>query len=296
MQELDWDDVRLFLVVLRQGSFTAAARRAKLDHSTIARRLAKLEAHIGARLLHRSPTGVELTEAGLLLASHAERIEQEIVSATARLDERDGEVAGTVRLATPEAFGTYLVAPAMRRLYEQHPKLQLELVPESRTVSLSKREADIAVTLTRPMRGHVVARKLTDYRLGLYAAKTYSQAHAPIREASVLRDHPLVWYIDEMIDVPELRYLDQVAKGSVSVFRSSSIAAQHAAVANGLGLAVLHVFAAEADARLERILPEKVEVTRSYWLVYHRDDRQVTRIRAVVDFLVALIKENQHRF
>jgi DNA-binding transcriptional LysR family regulator len=143
-----------------------------------------------------------------------------------------------VRLATPEAFGTYLVAPNVHLLHARHP---------------------------------------------------------PIDTLDAVKAHPLVWYIDELIDIPELRYFDQIVSDAPTVFRSSSIAAQQAAVANGLGLGVLHVFAAEQDSRLQRVLPE-VEVTRSYWLLMHADQQRLPRIRAVVEFLDEVVRSNQHRF
>jgi DNA-binding transcriptional LysR family regulator len=293
---LNWDDLRLFLAASRDRSFVAAGRRMQIDQTTVARRLSALEEAVGASLFHRSPRGITVTEAGLSLAAHAEKIEAEVMAASARLEEREGEVFGTLRLATPEAFGTFLVAPNAALLHARHPDLQLELVPESRAVSLSSREADLAVALNRPPRGRLVARKLTDYRLGLYGSVEYLSKHAGIVDLASARAHPFVWYIDEMIDIPELRYFDQIVAGSVAAFRSSSIAAQHEAVASGLGLGILHAFAADADPRLARVLANTVEVTRSYWLVVHKEQQRLPRIRAVIDFLTDLIGRNSRRF
>lgn len=293
-QTPDWDDLRLFLMAARDGSLIAAARRLQVNQTTVARRLSNLEAQLGARLFDRSPRGIVLTDAGAQLQAHVERIETEVTAAAAHLGERDA--SGVVRLSTPEAFGAFLVAPNARRLHDRYPELQLELIPESRAVSLSKREADLAVTLHQPPRGRVAARKLGDYRLGLFASRDYLAAHPAIEEVGSVRDHPLVWYIDEMIDMPELRYLDQVIAGAATAFRSSSIVAQQAAVANGFGLGLLHVFAAEQDPRLVRILPAAVEVRRSYWLVIHEDLQRVPRIRAVADFLGEIVAENRRWF
>jgi len=295
MQSLNWDDIRVFLAVARAGRLQAAGRLLALDHSTVARRMGSLEAAIGARLIDRSPRGIVLTHAGDVLRDHAERMEIEMIGASAAVGADTGTVAGSVRLATPEAFGTYLVAPNVHLLHARHPTIELELAPESRSVSLSRREADIAIGLTRPPRGRLVARRLIDYRLGLYAARDYLDQHAAIDTVEAVKAHPLVWYIDELIDIPELRYFDQIVSDAPTVFRSSSIAAQQAAVANGLGLGVLHVFAAEQDSRLRRVLPE-LEVTRSYWLLMHADQQRLPRIRAVVDFLDDVVRINQHRF
>ncbi len=198
-----------------------------------------------------------------------------------------------VRLATPEAFGAHIVAPAAARLHALYPDLQLELVPAARAVNLSRREADIAIGLSRPEQGRLVSRKLADYRLGLYASRDYvARAGAP-RRLEDLKERPLVWYIDEMIDMPELRYLDQVAQGAQTAFRSSSIAAQHAAVASGLGLGVLHVLPADRDDRLVRVLPDAVALTRGYWLSVHNDSQRVARVRAVISFVETLVAEQR---
>ncbi len=292
---LNWDDFRIFLAVHRAGGLVGAARRLGVDHTTVARRLSALEARLGAQLVDRSPRGARLTEAGRALLGHAERIEAEALAAGAEVGAIRAEVAGSVRLATPEAFGTWLVAPHVGRLRRAHPALQIELVPEARRVSLTKREADLAVTLARPPQGRLVARKLADYRLGLYAARSYLDAEGPVADLRDLPSRPLVWYIDELIDVPELRFFDEVAAGAQTVFRSSSIAAQQAAVASGLGFGLLHAFAADTDPRLVRVLPEVVNVERSYWLVMHPEERALPRIRVVVEFLQAIARDGNLR-
>jgi len=288
MQILNWNDLRFFLAVARGGGLMAAARRLEVDQTTVARRLSALEAAIGARLIDRSPRGVTLTGQGLALVEYAERMEAETIAAAERLGVEGQPLSGVVRLATPEAFGAWLVAPAARAFHEQYPGLQLELVPESRSVNLSRREADIAISLSRPTQGRLVARRLADYSLGLYAARTYLDQHGPLLSLADLPGQPLVWYIDDLIDVPELRYLDQVADGAPTMFRSNSIAAQQAAVASGLGFGVLHKFAASQDPRLVRVLADAFDLKRSYWLCAHADQARIPRVRAVMDFLVDL--------
>ena len=292
---LDWDNLRIFLAVMRDRSLLGAARKLGIDHTTAARRLSVLEAAVGARLFDRSPRGVEPTAAGLALLMHAENIERDVVAATTRIAEADPSVSGTVRLSTPEAFGTSFVAPAMHRLHARHPRLQIELAPESRAVSLSKREADIAIALRQPPGGRLVARRLVDYRLGLYASRNYLAGQGAVTP-DTLGAHPFVGYIDELIDLPDLRYLEQVAPAARTVFRSSSIAAQQAAVAAGMGLGVLHVFTADADARLVRLFPTEIEVIRSYWLILHADQQRLPRVRAAIEFLDEIVAENRARF
>lgn len=287
---MNWDDFRFFLAVHRTGGLLAAARRLGVNHTTVARRLTAMETSLGGPLVERSPRGARLTEAGRALLDHAERIEAEAMAASADVGAMRADISGSVRLATPEAFGAWLVAPNVWRLHAAHPALQLELVPEARRVNLTTREADLAVMLARPSQGRLLARRLADYRLGLYASRTYLEAHGAVTDLRELSDHPLVWYIDELLDVPELRYFDEVAAGARTVFRSSSIAAQQAAVAAGLGYGVLHVFAASQDPRLVRVLPESVAVQRSYWLAMHPEQRNLPRIRAVADLLDTIVR------
>lgn len=288
MQPLNWNDLKVFLAIARGGGLRTAAKRLEVDQTTVARRLAALEAALGSRLIDRTPRGVKLTGQGLALLESAERMEAEALAASHRLGVQGSALSGTVRLATPEAFGAGLVAPAAKAFHDQYPGLQLELVAEARSVNLSRREADIAISLSRPVHGRLVTRRLADYTLGLYASRSYLDQAPALLSLDDLPGRPLVWYIDELIDVPELRYLDQVAAGVPTVFRSSSIAAQQAAVAAGLGLGVLHRFSASQDQRLVRVLPDALSIQRSYWMSAHADQAQIPRVRAVMEFLGSL--------
>lgn len=289
MHRLNWDDLRLLLAVARAGRLSGAARDLRLDHTTVARRLSALEQAAGCLLVDRTPKGTRLTSAGQTLLVHAERVEHEILAAGAALGDGDARISGTVRLATPEAFGTWLVAPNIWRLYELHPDLSLELTPESQTVHLANREADLAITLNRPPRGPIVARSLVDYRIGLFASHDYLAKHGPIERAEDLIDLPFASYIDGRLDMPELHYLNEAVPGARRIFHSTSVAAQHEAVAAGMGLGLLHVFAAKADPRLVQVLPKEIGVTRTYWLAAHEDQRRLPRVQAVITFLDALI-------
>ncbi|AJP70671.1 LysR family transcriptional regulator [Sphingomonas hengshuiensis] len=292
---LDWDDLRLFLSVARDGSFVASGRRLGLNHTTLARRLTALEHSLGTRLFDRSPRGVQPTRAGSELLDHAERIEAEVMAAGRSLAGQEQQVSGTVRLATPEAFGTFFVAPRVHLFAARHPGIELELVPESRTVSLSKREADVAIGLHRPDQGRLRAARLVDYRIGLYASQDLLARTGPVATVADLRDRPFISYIEEMIDLPELRNLDR-SLAQRCVFRSSSVAAQMAAVVSGLGFGLLHCFAVTPEMRLVRVLASEVEVIRSYWMIYHADLAQVPRIRAVADFLTEQVRARGTQF
>lgn len=285
MHRMNWDDLRIFLAVARTGRFAAAANRLGVDHTTVARRVSALEASLSATLINRSPQGVELTPHGERLMAYAERIEADALRAAEELGETATRLVGSVRLATPEAFGCWLVAPNVYRFAQQHPSLELELVSRSASVSLSKREADLAVVLNRPPKGRLVAQRLAGYTLGLYASRAYLQRSAPIATLADLKGHPIVWYIDELLEYPELRFLHEIINDTPPSFRSNSVMAQHAAVAAGAGLGVVHTFVADQDPRLVPVLPGLVRIERTYWITMHVDMKHVPRVRAVVDFL-----------
>lgn len=294
MPNLNWDDLRILLAVGRSGGLLGAGRKLGLDHTTVSRRLAGLEAALGAELVERSPRGARLTEAGVRLQEHAERMEAELTAAGAGMSSAAG-LTGAIRLATPEAFGTQLVARNLGLLLAKHPGIQLELAPEARVVNLTKREADLAVSLNRPESGRLVSQRLGNYHLGLFASRDYLDRTGAIRDVADLKTRPVVWYIDELINDPALRFLDQTISGARVAFRSSSIVAQQAAVAAGNGVGILHRFSAEQDSRLVRVLPDEINVTRSYWLVIHADQQRSLRVRAVADFLHEVIRLERDR-
>lgn len=295
MSVLNSEDLRLFLVVLREGNMLAAARRMGVDHSTVARRLTALETMLGARLFDRSPRGVAATPAAFALVPHAERIERELLAAAASVGGTDRDVEGVVRIATPEAFASHLLAPHVGMLKSRHPRLMLELATENRAASLSRREADLAVTLRTPPRGRLVARRLMDYRLGLYASEAYLAEHGLPGTRQDLSRHVFVSYIEELAGFPEMIALDQILPGAPVVFRASSSAAQQMAVGAGVGIGMLHAFAAARDHRLVPVLPDLLFATRSYWLVMHADLQRLPRVRAVSAFLDDILDDGRKK-
>ena len=170
---MDWDNVRIFLAVAREGQLLSASRRLGLNHATLGRRINALEDSLRTRLLIRKPNGCELTAEGHAFLASAERIEAEMLAAQARTGEVNAPIEGTVRIGAPDGFGVSFLAPRLGALIQRHPNLRIQLVPVPRSFSLSQREADIAVTVERPSQGRLVSSKLTDYTLGLYASRDY---------------------------------------------------------------------------------------------------------------------------
>ncbi|QRG07976.1 LysR family transcriptional regulator [Xanthobacter dioxanivorans] len=299
--DFDWSDLRFFLAVARAGRLTAAAARLKVEHSTVSRRIAALEVALGAKLFDRRPHGYGLTAAGERLIAAAEGMETLALAAQGEIGGADLGVAGTVRVGAPDGFGTFFLAPRIGALADLHPELDIQLLAMPRLFSLSKREADIAISLSRPKEGRLHARKLTDYRLGLYAARAYLNRHGPIESRASLQRHPFIGYVDDLIYAPELDYVPLVAKDLRVRLKSSSLVAQLTATQAGAGVCVLPCFMADLfrDERpdaLVPILPEEVGLTRTFWLLTHTDTRDLARIRVAADFITHLVQNARGQF
>ena len=291
---MNWDDVRIFLAVARQGQILGAAKSLGLNHATVARRLTALEQALGARLFVRKTNGSDLSSAGEKFLIHAERIESEMLAAR-EVSGVDSDIAGTVRVGAPDGFGVAFLAPRIGELVERHSGLRIELVPVPRAFSLSRREADIAVTVERPREGRLVARKLTDYRLGLYAAQSYLDQNGAPKALADLAAHRLVGYVDDLLFTATLDYTAEYLKGWHSSLAISSAMGQTEAVRAGAGIGILHGFMARSDSSLSPVLPEHT-LTRSYWTVVHEDLRTLRRVALVAEFLSEIVGRDRAIF
>ena len=291
---MNWDDVRIFLAVARSGQILGAARSLHLNHATVARRLTALEGALGSKLFTRKTNGSELSSEGERFLIHAERMESAMLAASESAG-ADSAVDGTVRVGAPDGFGVAFLAPRLGELTERHKGLRIELVPVPRTFSLSRREADIAVTLERPREGRLVARKLTDYRLGLYAARSYLDAHGTPETLDELGGHRLVGYVEDLLFTAPLDYTAEFFKGWRSNLAVSSAMGQTEAVRAGAGIGILHAFMASRDAMLVPVLPAHT-LMRSYWTVVHEDLRAIRRVALVADFLAEIVGRDRAMF
>ncbi|MDB5530639.1 MAG: LysR family transcriptional regulator [Devosia sp.] len=291
---MNWDDVRIFLAVARRGQILGAAKALALNHATVARRLTALEEALGARLFVRKTNGSDLSSEGEKFLVHAERIESEMLAAREAAG-ADSGIAGTVRVGAPDGFGVAFLAPRIGELVERHQGLRIELVPVPRTFSLSRREADIAVTLERPSEGRLVALKLTDYRLGLYASADYLARHGAPETVTDLGQHRLVGYVEDLLFTASLDYTAEFLKDWRSSIAVSSAMGQTEAVRAGAGIGILHGFMARGDSALVPVLPAHT-LKRSYWTVVHEDLRMIRRVAVVAEFLSEVVARERAIF
>ncbi|WP_062230556.1 LysR family transcriptional regulator [Aureimonas sp. N4] len=292
---MNWDDVRIFLAVARAGQILAASRRLGLNHATVGRRLDALEDALGVKLFDRRPTGCEVTREGAGFLAAAERMEAEMQGARAALEGAEAHLSGTVRIGAPDGFGTAFLAPRLGSLAERHPGLTIQLVPVPRAFSLSRREADIAITVERPAQGRLVARRLVSYALGLYGAASYLDRFGRPSSVEDLKRHRLVGHVDDLVYSSSLHYTGEMAPDWQSRFEISSALGQTEAVAAGAGIGILHGFIAAGRPALERVLPERT-IRRDYWLVTHETAREMSRIRAVADFIAETVQREKAIF
>jgi DNA-binding transcriptional LysR family regulator len=284
---LDWDDLRIFLAATRAGSLKDASRRLGVDAATVGRRIGRLESALKSTLLIRSKSGLELTAAGA-------RIREIALEAEASMNAVDavstvGSVAGVVRVSAAEGFGTTLLAPAMAELHARHPNLRLELAAHAGFLSPTRREVDMAVTLSAPAETRLVVEHLTGYQLALYGAPAYLSTHELLIEPADLRRHTLVGYVEDLIYAPQLRYLQEIHPDLTPHLSSSSIRAQREIIASGAGIGVLPCFMADG---LTRLLPE-VLITRAFWLGIHRDVAGTARARAVRTWIEMVVQSRR---
>jgi DNA-binding transcriptional LysR family regulator len=287
--------LRFFLSVLRQGTVSGAAEGLGVDHTTVARRIQKLEKVLGARLFKRRITGYEPTAAAHNLQPAAEQMETAALTANLEFGDRDRSPR-TVRIGAPDGFGSLFLAPRLHLLCERSPNLQIELVATARTFSLTKREADIAFSLNKPLQSRVIARKLTDYQLGLYASVDYLKSRPSISDKKHLSQHHFVGYIEDLLFTNELDYLPSVGKNISARFKSGNLIAQLRACLAGAGLAVLPVFAAHDLPQLRPVLPDVVKIVRTFYMQMHEDSRNVPWIKETAEYIAQVVRANRRLF
>ena len=286
---LHWDDLRFFLSVHRARSLSAAGRTLRVDQATVGRRVRGLEKSLGVRLFDRTPDGYAPTPAGETLVGHAERVEAEALAAERELSGREAQVAGTVRVSTTIAFAQSFLIARLARLRERHPDVLLEVIAENREVSLTHREADIALRLSRPTQPLLVTRRLGMVGTALFASGAYLAARG--RPGPDLAGHDLIHYDESFQPAAETGWLAAHARGARTVIKLTTSPGMLAACRAGMGIALLPAYSALGVRELERLDPPGIVVERGLWLVVHRDLRHAARVRAVCDFVAEVVEK-----
>ncbi len=279
----DWDDLRFFAALARGGSLSAAARALRTDHTTVARRIAALEARLALKLFDRLPRGYRLTADGEALTGRLEAVEAAVLAFERQADGAGRGIEGTVRIGVPPALGALWLMPRLGPLLDRHPGLAIDLVGAAAASNLARREVDLALRLLPPEGDGLVARRVGGLAYGLYGRRDYVERTPPDRRR-------YIGYDDELAEVPQQRWLRDLAGELPVGLMANDLSAIVAGVRAGLGLGALPHVLADPAADLV-CLAEGPAAARDLWLVVHPDLRRAPRVRAVMDHLVEITRE-----
>ena len=280
----EWDDLRFFLEVARNGSISGAASKLCVNHSTVSRRINAYEKSHDVRLFERVHSGYELTAAGEHIYHYALEIEQRVLSVERELFGRDARLQGSVRVTVYHALATQLIMPRFAGFHEQYPDIDLELVVTTDVRDLSAREADIAVRGTAKPPEHLIGRQVVKFVHGIYTSTNYINR-------GLRRDEVILWRNDsDAPDWMQLHYPDANV-----VLRVDDVATMAAAVEVGLGLARLPCHSADSIG-LYRLPIELPPSDWGIWVLSHADLRATARVRVTREFLVGVLEEQSDLF
>ncbi|WP_323006861.1 LysR family transcriptional regulator [Pseudorhodobacter sp.] len=291
---MDWDDLRIFLAVTRAESLSGAGKTLRIDPATVGRRIARLESTLSARLFTKTPQGYALTEYGQRLIDPALAAEAAFARASDSLHESDTGLTGQIRLGAPDGSANYLLPQVLTQISFDNPGLEIQLVALPRVFNLSKREADMAIAVSRPETGRLTVQKLTDYHLHLAASRDYLAQNPEITCRQDLQAHRIVGYISDMIFDKELDYLGEFGTSAPNI-SSNSVSVQTQLMRAGAGVGMVHDFVMPFAPELVHVLPETLALTRSFWLVRHADDAQIERLNKFADLLALGLRRELHR-
>lgn len=286
---MNWDDLRFFVAVARMGGLTGAAAALRTSPQTVGRHVGSLEASLATLLFVRGPTGYRLTQDGVLLLAHAEKVEEELAALQAGLKDRHSGLAGTVTIAAPENLAVHILLPGLKALMDQHPRLRIEILTAVATVGMARGEADLALRLVRPEAGALSIQRVATLGYGLYAASAYVDALGGA-DANFLSDARLVGWDGAHDHLSAARWL-AAASGRRPDLALSSLAAQVAAVRAGYGVALIPCSLADGLRRL----PAKEEPAEPLWLVSHSHDLGPERVTMVKKEIIGLVAAARRR-
>jgi DNA-binding transcriptional LysR family regulator len=286
------DDLLVLLAVGRTGRYVTAAEQLGINHTTISRRIAALEQSIGGRVLARVAGGWELTDLGREALSAAEAIESAVRSLTAdSLGARTLE--GVVRISATDGFSAYIAAPAAAHVQRRHPNVAVEIVTATRRASQQRSGLDLEVVVSEPQVHRAEAIRLGDYRLGLYGSRDYLAEHGMPLTMADLAHHPLVYFIDSMLQVDDLDLARSFAPAMRESVSSTNVFVHVEATRAAAGLGLLPCFMADRHEDLVRVLPDTAAVQLSYWLVARAETLRRPEVAAVVEAIGVRMHE-QH--
>lgn len=286
----DWNDLRHFLAVARSGSTLAASRALGVNQTTTARRIAALEQEIGMKLFDKRQAGYALTEAGGELLPAAERVEAEADGFAQQVGAMGRRVSGVIRVTTNEGLANVIMAPALSAFRRLHPEVRIDLLVDERRLDLGRGAADVALrTGSRPTEAGLVGRRLSSIAWAAYCSREYVERNGCPKTTDALSCHAVVGAEGPIAALPGWTWLRDTAPGAEVVTRSNSVTNLISAVRASLGVTVLPCFLADSDPALVRCLGPIRGIDTDLWLLTRENLRDVSRVRAFVDFLAAYV-------
>lgn len=292
---MNWDTMKDFLAVAETGSLSAAARRLGTSQPTIGRRIATMEDELDETLFIRTPSGLEITEAGELLLQHAKRMNDEMMAAERLLTGRTRTLSGNVTISVIEGMGANWLTREMRAFSEQHPDITIEIRVELIAADLVRREADIAIRMFEPTQLDLISKKGGTMTLGMYASESYLEQYGMPLSMQDLQKHRIVLASKDYLHFIEKHWRTITPDLGPVVYRSNNMTALLNAIEEGYGIGVHSCLLADGRPSLVRIFPEMSFAQVDFWLVTHSDLRRSAPIRAVYDYISALLKRNQDK-
>lgn len=275
---MEWSDVRIFLAVVRGGSFGAAARALGVSHPTVGRRVKALEDEAGQPLFRRTSDGLVLTDVGDTVLALAESMENSALAMERRLAGNHERLEGILRISAAEWFAGYVLAPVLAELTRRHPAVVPEIIASYRLLNLSRRDADVAFRIVPFTEPDIVQRRLMTMPYGLYGSA--DTARAMRNDAGSVG---LILMNTAQSHFPDVAWLLDKFPLSRRVFTSTSRTVQAQMCLRGLGIAVLPRPLGDAVPGLQRIETPDQPPTRDIWVGYHHDLRHMDRLRAMLD-------------
>ena len=285
------DDLLILLTVARLGRFNAVAETLGTTHTTISRRILALDRQLGGRTLERSPHGWELTELGSQAVAAAEAIEGTLGALSSRIARTGDQLAGLVRIATPDGFGATFVAPALVRLQQDHPLLNVEILSATRKVSQNRSGVDLELVVGNLDATNAETIFLSNYFLRLYASPQYARERGLPLTLDDVRQHGFVSYVESALQVAELGHRSTQLPVPRSSFQATSIFAQLEAVRRGAGIGLLPNFMVVGNAEFLPVLPDDFQRQLPIWAVARSESLRSAPVRAVIEAVRTEISE-----
>jgi DNA-binding transcriptional LysR family regulator len=278
---MDWNDVRIFLAIAREGTLGRAARQVGQTQPTIGRRLRMLEASVGQTLFQRTADGFVLTEEGSAVLATAERMEDEAHAFERALAGKQQQLTGLLRISSSDWFGVHVLTPVVAEFLRVNPLVSIELVTDSRRLNLARRDADLLFRITPFDEADVIQRKFIKMDYALYG---------PLNIVPPQRGdgtgYALLTMDSAFETLPDVKWLREVLPNAHVAFGSNNREAQARMCAERGGLAVLPCPLGDNTAGIERIDLGEAPPGRDVWFGYHRDLRRLGRLRAFLDLAI----------